>query len=262
MTQRRAMKRVLYVSSRDRVGFPGGDAFDFFVDMENTVSLLEPEFADSADRDVKISLSVSQLMVPFFKGSRGFVDRVPAYRTPTPGGNALRTPQVEMLRLHTDIVHQNMTPRGHSSAVLQIPFMDHYAEPELAADDARTFSRVTYSEENDQHTGRFELLHGLESLNYARFWITDEGDRLLRTNDSFEVYITLTLYAESGVQERRHRNDLLAHVRQLVHLNRLLLVQGDSKEDAKRAIAGGERSSGRRSDRKRKRREDTNGPFL
>jgi len=227
-------KRVIFISSRDRAEYPGGDNFDFYIDLENTLTQMGPEFAGTDRRDVNISMSVSQLFVPFNKESLGFIDRVKPYYKGTHKNGSRHIPQVQMLRLHTDIIHDNMTPRGHSSVVLNVPFMEHYKEADLTRD--YTFSHLSYNEENDQHTGRFHLIHGLQSLHTVRFWLTDEGNRLIRPKHDFDVYITLTVYAESAIHEKRHQNELISTLKELTHLNRLLLIQGESQQAAREHV--------------------------
>lgn len=237
-------KRVLYLSSKDKIqvsGQPGTSNHDFFMDLEESVRQMEPQFM-IRDPDVRIYATISQLWVPFALNSKGFVTRNPPYRVGR--GNALHIPQVHMLRLHTSVAHDNMTQRGHSTIALQIPFMDYYQEG--VPNTQYVFSRVSYKEPHPDHIGRFKLSDGLESLSFVRFWITDEGDRLLETLPNTPVYITLTLTAETAVRKRKYNEDLTKNVRELVGLNRLLLVQN---EKLRRREGSGSEDYARRWDR-------------
>lgn len=252
-------ERKVYISSDDRVGFPAGDTFDFHIDLENSIRQMGQEF-EVRDRHVKVTLAVTQLFVPFEKDAVGFIPRVPPYFKGSSSNNTRHVPQVEMLRLHTDLVHNNMTHRGHSDTILQIPFMEHYRDADPR--NERTFSYVTYKEQTDNALGRVELVHGLHSLNSVRFWITDEGDRFLKPKFRGRIHIELSLQAETGVPDKTHKQELVNTLRHILHVNRLLLVQGDSRralvEHLKRHTDRRERredSSGR-SDRKRTRAHD------
>ena len=220
-------RRVIFLSSRDRIGYPAGDAYDFFVDLENSVSQLGPEF-DTRDPNVKVTMSVSQLFFSLDRGNYGKMDRDPPYVKGSVSRGTRHVPQVQLLRVHTNVLHENMVSTGHSNVVLQIPLMEHYKEATREVD--YTFSHVAYQEPHADHVGRFELSGGLESLNFMRFWLTDEGDRLVVPRRNSEVYLALTLEATSNRRLHQHRNDVGKGVRELIHLNRLLLVQGDSRE--------------------------------
>lgn len=236
-------RRTIFLSSADRVRGVGGSNYDFCIDLENTVSQMGPEF-NAKNKNVKISMSVSKLYVPFTKGSAGVVMRDPPYYRGSINNNTRHVPQIKLLRLHTNMIHDNMISSGHSDIILQIPFAEHYKE--ALKDSPYTFSHVSYTERHSEHTGRFELLHGLDSLSCVRFWLTDEGNRFTPAFKGSDVYITLTLYAESVEEKVSHRSDLSRYMRELIHLNRLLLIQGEGPDRARAALEEHHRRNSKR----------------
>lgn len=141
-------------------------------------------------------------------------------------------PQVQMLRVHTNLLHDNASSSGYSTAALQFPFMSHYHE----ADPSNPYSHafVSYEEPHMEHAGLFELINGLESLGLVRFWVTDEQNRIVRTKPQVPIHLALTLRAETTVRKRKHTEDMQKMARENVGLQRLLLLQNDSNHQAAR----------------------------
>lgn len=208
-------QRVLYLSSKDQIN-PAGSKSDFCVDISPLL------FDMNSERDnVTVSASVGQVYIPFVKDSRGFPPRNPSVSP---------IPQVKLLRLHTDLPHHNMSSNQHTSAVLQIPFMEHYTEAIDSTDTGTgdSFSHVSFEEKGDQYA-KFDIFHGNQGISCLRFWISDEQDRLIVPADDWHVALNLTYKLDQKPEERSFRILLLNRLDNLIELNRLLLLQGDTR---------------------------------
>lgn len=201
--------RVMFISSANR---SSGDLNRFCVD----VSPLIMDMTASRD-EVHLELSVGMLYVPFEAGSQGFVSRIPAIEP---------IPQVKLVRLHTDLVHHNISDGGHSGMLLQIPFTEHYKEAPASTNGQPTFSHVTYEEQNKQSS--FSLIHGLHGVSCITFWITDELDRPLVPADDWYISLVLTYNHNTELENKFFQHQVLQALRSLDQSNRLLLFQGDS----------------------------------
>lgn len=227
MSGRYIRSQSLFVSSNDQPVVNGRKLhYDFYVDLNPAVSQLQAEFGQARDPDIRITASVAHLWVPFESGSRGFVQRRPPMVEYDQRRRTYYTPQVRMLRLHTNLLHGNASSRGgYNTTALQIPFMPNYHE---ATDDSYAHAFVSYERGADPETaGTFELTNGLDNMNMARFWITDERDHTLRTKSNVPVHIGLILRVETAVRKRKRNDDMYALMRELVGMQRLQVIQNE-----------------------------------
>ena len=225
-------RRVLFVSSSDQLsGASDRFHYDFYIDLESSVSQLHPLF-HFRDPDVRIYASIAQAWIPVPTRSRGFIDRDPfVYEGSTTNGTR-HVPQVQMLRVHTNLLHDNSSSAGYSTAALQFPFMTHYHEADPNSPYSHAF--VSYEEPHPEHSGCFELVNGLDALGLVRFWITDEKNRRIRTKNQVPIHLALTLRAETTMRKRKHSEETQRYMRESVGLQRLLILQNDNNAQAAR----------------------------
>ncbi|MGK7344563.1 MAG: hypothetical protein ACNS63_01985 [Candidatus Nitrospinota bacterium M3_3B_026] len=213
-----ARRKVLFLSSKDRIS---GSKGDFRVDIADAIDDTDnavPVHVRSRQNSQRVEGVLTQLYVPFRPESDGRIPRFPAVIDPATG----QPPVVHMLKFHTDVPHENDCVGGCTSMVAQIPFMRNFEE---SKDGSVFFSAFVYEEQHGEGNGRFTLTHGLRALKHARFWVTDELDRLiLPAADIFfglvlEIYTWDPLITSSGLSDRvARRTDQLAHLARLQFL--------------------------------------------
>lgn len=218
-------RRVLFVSSFDQLtGASDRFQHDFYIDLESSVSQLHPLF-HFRDPDVRIYASIAQAWIPVPTQSRGVIERDPFVYEGSVVNGTRHIPQVQMVRVHTNLLHDNASSSGYSTTALQFPFMTHYHEADLNNPFSHAF--VSYEEPHPEHAGCFELINGLESLGLVRFWITDEKNRMIRTKPQVPIHLAITLRAETTMRKRKHTEDVQKMLRETVGLQRLMILQND-----------------------------------
>jgi len=225
-------RRVLFISSADQLsGASDRFQYDFYIDLESSVSQLHPLF-HFRDPDVRIYASIAQAWVPVPTLSKGVIDRDPFVYEGSSVNGTRRVPQVQMLRVHTNLLHDNSTSAGYSTTALQFPFMTHYHEADLNNPFSHAF--VSYEEPHPEHAGCFELINGLDALGMVRFWVTDEQNRMIRTKPQVPIHLALTLRAETTMRKRKHSEEAQRFMRESVGLQRLMILQNDNNLQAAR----------------------------
>jgi len=218
-------KRVVFVDSSQRVsGASDRWPHDFYVDLDSVVTREHPMFG-ARDPDVKIYASISQLYVPLPKNSKGVLDRDPIYTEGDVLDGTKHTPRVNLLRLHTNLAHNNGDASGYSSVVLQAPFLPHYYEADQ--NNPHAHAAFSYEEPHPESTGTFELVNGTHSLGLVHFFLTDENNRRVRTLSRGVIHIAMTLKTESTVRKRKYNEETSGIMREMLALARLSLLQND-----------------------------------
>lgn len=212
-------------SSQRVSGASARSPHDFYVDLDNVVTRSHPMFG-KRDPDVRIYASVSQLYVPLPKDSKGVLDRDPIYTEGSSNLGTRHTPRVNLLRLHTNLTHNNGSSSGYSTVALQVPFLPHYYEAE--PNNPYAHACLCYEEPHPDSTGTFELVNGTDSLGLVHFFLTDENNRRVRTLPRGVIHITLTLKTESTTRKRKHNEQTAELLREINALTRLSVLQRDA----------------------------------
>lgn len=216
---------VLFINSAQR---SEGDKSRFCVDI--LPALMDMGYGDQ--NATHLEASVGMLYVPFERNSKGFVKRQPESHA---------TPQVQLLRLHTDLANHNITQSNHSGVILQIPFLAHYEEAPEPPNGEVSFSHVSY--EADISHNRFSLFHGLQGVTCATFWITDEKDRLIVPADDWYLNLVFEYKHNSQAETKTFHKKVLEGLHSLEAHNRLLLFQGDNRFHRQNLAGVGEEES-------------------
>jgi len=238
-------KRVVYVDSSQRIsGASARSPHDFYVDMDSVVTRTHPMFG-TRDPDVKIYVSVSQLYVPLPRNCKGVLDREPIYTEGLTENNTRHTPRVNLLRLHTNLTHNNGNTSGLSTVALQLPFMTHYVEAD--PHNPFTHAAVVYEEPHPESIGTFELTNGADSLGLVHFFLTDENNRRVRTLAQGVIHMVLTVKTESAVRKRKYHDDTYSIWREMLALTRLNIMQKDilSRRDTIAVLKATQEQTGR-----------------
>ena len=215
-----AKRKVIFLSSKDRQSGSKGDMRMDLAEVVDETDHAVPMHVRSPHHTQRVECALTQLYVPFRGTSDG---RVP--RFPNCEDEDGQPPIVHVLKFHTDAPHENNCVGGCTTTVAQIPFMRNFEE---SKDPDVFFSAFVYEENHTEANGRFALTHGLRALKHARFWITDEQDRLLCPAAevyfglAIEIYTWDPVITLSGLLDRvTRRTD------QHAHIARLQLLQGD-----------------------------------
>lgn len=219
-------KRSVFVSSNQRVRGASDDwLHDFYLDLDSVITRdIHPIFTQR-DPDIKIFASVAQLYVPLPKNSKGVLEREPAYTEGSSVNNTRHVPRVNLVRLHTNLQHNNADETGFSSIVLQAPFLPHYYEAD--PNNAYANAAWVYEPEHPESHTTFELVNGTRSLGLVRFTLTDENNRRFLTAPTADVHMILTLKTESTARKRKHQEHTSQLLRELLAVQRLGLLQND-----------------------------------
>lgn len=215
MTSTEVRQRTLFLSSSQRESNSGSLA-DFCVD----ISPLIYNLATSSD---SLVLSVNHVFIPFRPGSRGFVDRIP---------ESSSNDQVQLVRLHSDLLHQNLNHNSYTSVLLQFPFAHTYKEAfEQKSDDEQLFSSVYYKDQAED-TSRFSLYKGgTHQISCVRFWLTDERNRLIIPAADWNVALNIAFVPDHINNHLNTQKLIIRHLEELIEIDRLRLFQAASKQE-------------------------------
>lgn len=202
-----AKRKLVFTSSADRLSGSRGDfSLDIADALDDSDYVVHPALRSyNGTPQIRQDMCLVQANIPFRKESKGRVPRFPAVKDAN--GDI---PAVNILRLHTDVPHENaQATSGCVTCFAQINFPVHFHQ--VAADSPFEFSYLHYEVPDTCSNGRFTITHGLKGMKNARFFITDDFNRqLLPAGDvhltfSLETYTLDPVHKAFGLLDRSTR---------------------------------------------------------